>query len=116
MIFFLWVNNLSSRELETLCLLGSEQPNRRAALLEAAIQNFQSNDDALIKFLVFEKSPNADCQVFADQIKRFLEFRKPLKRDLSQATSHTSELVLKYLDVIRITFRRFLRFSNPEQD
>jgi hypothetical protein len=116
MIFFLWVSNLSSRELESFCLLGSEEPNRRGALLESAIRNFQSNDNALVKFLVFEHSPNPDCQVFADQIKRFLEFRKPLERDLSAATPQTSELVLKYLDVVRVTFRRFLHFCNPGQD
>jgi hypothetical protein len=115
MIFLLWVSNLSSRELESLCILGSEEPNRRGALLESVIRNFQSNDDALVKFLMFEHSPNPDCQAFAGQIKRFLEFRKPLERDLPKA-QQTASLVLQYLTIVRITFRRFLHFCHPEED
>ena len=116
MIFFLWVNNLSSRELESICILGSEKPERRSPLVELLRRNFESNDNVLLHLLVLERSPNPDCQKIAEQIRQFLEFRKPLERDLTKAKQEPSKLLLEYLNGIRLCFRRLLQLSSWEQE
>ncbi len=116
MMFLLWISNLSSREIESLCILGAESPSLRHSLLDSIARTFRSNSQTLIKLGAFENSPNPSCQRFALQMKYFYKLRKPFVRDLPRIEQSTSGLVSRYLKLLRTTCRKLLRLESPKRD
>ncbi|HMH42839.1 MAG TPA: hypothetical protein VK557_05110 [Pyrinomonadaceae bacterium] len=106
----LWIENLFSREIESLCVLGGEKDPKRRKLLIALIANMlKSNDQSLLRLRVFKYSSNPKCQMFARQIQEFHELRKPLIRQLTEGTGSGSQIVSNYLTLIRVSFDKLNR-------
>jgi hypothetical protein len=112
----LWIKNLFSREIESLCILGGESPKRRIMLLDRIKKIFQSNDQAIIKLRVFMHSPNTHCQRFGHQMNYFYECRKPLERQLEEDEQNTRLMVSKYLDMVQATFLELKRLEREKSD
>lgn len=115
MICSLWVTNLYSRELESLCILGAEDPKRRSALQELIQQCFHANDHTLLRFIVFERSPNEQCRTFGQRIRLFYNHRRPLEERLRETLADTSSLVLQYVKLLEETFRSLLCLPQSEK-
>jgi hypothetical protein len=103
----LWIENLFSREIESLCILGGERhPKKRKLLVDSVVRILSSNDQSLLKLRVFKHSANPSCQQFAKQIEEFHELRKPLIQDLDENTDSISHLVSRYLKLFCDCFNK----------
>ena len=115
MLCSLWVTNLYSRELESLCILGSEDPKRRSTLQELIQQHFHANDHTLLRFVVFARSPNEQCKTFGQRIRVFYENRRSLEERLKELVTDTASLVEQYFKLVEESFRSLLCLPQSEK-
>lgn len=110
----LWIKNLFSREIESLCILGGELPRKRSSLLDRIKKMFKSNDQAIVRLKFFEHSSNPHCQKLGLQMRYFHEHRKPFESQLDMNYLNTHLLVSNYLNVVKTTFRELKRLESAK--
>jgi hypothetical protein len=120
-----WIVYIFTSEIESISILGCENPLKRKNLFPHITMQFEFNNKSLMKLIEIKKSLNSNCQEFGCKILELYEDRQEFKKSfLDNDEITTTLLTLEYQKMINSWLSEFTelkpffveKLDNPSKD